>query len=247
MGDGMISSRFMVYGLSTAIFLFISCDDKSTKPNDLHTTTFPLKVGNRWTYHEMVYTVPYNVSSLADTAEDMIVRRVVGMDTIMNSIITYVLDDTITYANDTTISVWRYWYAVDDSSLREYGVGTNITGDHSWYETFYSTPHILLNFPIEIGNIWNYNSLSWTIEKKVARSENVIGAVRSIKCDVIYTSRYAGQNRQDSLAKEWYCDEGLICSESGPDQQRRYDSNWVFIDTVGIYDHWELTAIDLIH
>jgi hypothetical protein len=236
----------MAFGSLFLILVFsFSCGDKSTYPADEHTNTFPLKIGNSWVYDEKVITYAFNIPSLADTIQLVRHRRVMSLDTIYNSIQTFTVDDTIIYQDRPDIQRERHWYALDDTSLLEYGSGLTQPGTDTFAVNIHQNPYLLLRFALLEGKTWTYPLSPWTVEKTVSGYEELECKGNPIKCDKVTTTYVANENRQQLLT-EWYSNIGLIRSIYGPIRQNYHDSTGAY-DSLHTYYVIDLTDYHIIH
>jgi hypothetical protein len=241
----MRTLRFILFGLPLVIGFSISCSDKSTQPQDQHTTTFPLKIGNRWVYQEKVIIIPFNIPSLADTVSILHGCGIVATDTIRDSLFSFIFDDTLHYDNGNPIQVFRDWYVIDDSCVRVYDNGyySANTGDINGKD--YWPPDIILKFPIFLGKSWNYYDGGTLIEKHVVDYMEMEVAGKHIRCDVVATT-FSGDAGGRTEFTEWYSNEGLIYREWGPQRSMARDSTGDIIDSVDIYSISKLAEVSLI-
>jgi hypothetical protein len=237
--------RLMLAGI---MILSFSCGQKGADTSGSGATTFPLEIGNRWEYREYVYILPFNVSSLADTIVNSLFRHIVALDTIQDSNIVHVVDDTLIYSppNDALPLIHSRWYAINDSKLKEYGFGTN-AGGGSWVEVIYREPYILLDFPLVTGKKWQFPSYHLTVEKSVLSIEQFNGAGRSFNCTLIRTDYFEGEIQRLTKTWEWYSNEGLVSYRWGPQRSSIYDSVGTLVDSVDIYEEWELIEYEIAH
>ena len=222
-----------------------SCADKLTYPSDVHTNTFPLRIGNSWVYEEKVITVPFNIPSLADTVEFSRHRWVTSIDTIYGTIQSYTVDDTIYYIDRPDIQRERHWLVVDDTSMQEYGQGLTQPGTDTFTVFMHQNPYLLLRFALIEGKTWSYPLPPWTVEKTVSGYEELECNGTLINCDKITTTLVANENRQQRLT-EWYSNIGLIRSIYGPIRQNYHDSTGAY-DSLHIYYNFELIDYHIIN
>ncbi len=239
-------ARFL-FGIFAIVFL-LSCSgkDKPTEP-DIHTSTFPLEVGNHWRYSETVIKIPYNIPSLADTVTYNGAISIIGLDTLPNSVIAYIIDDT-TYNPPGINLEWdvlRNWYAIDDSMLKDYAV-QSVYPIGATDIQYRDTAIVLLDFPLNEGKYWVAKFGQVNDERTVVGHERLSILNRIYECDIVNCV-----NRQYTLTesldvKFWYSNEGMIkyVQQQWPFYAR--DSSNVIVDSTKAVLIKELTAIDLV-
>lgn len=222
-----------------------SCNDKTTKP-DVHTSTFPLNVGNHWRYKATTIRIPYNITSLTDTVITERASCVIGVDTLSDSTITTMFDDTVysVPGSDTAWIVYRTWFAIQDSKMMDYCLQL-ITPFGPGHMGYRNPPAIKLDFPLIVGKNWiSYNNI---IEETVTGHEVIACAGREFSCDIVESDLSSIDPSDGIPIKRWFSDDGLIRFIDRPGVVNISDSNSVVLDSARINYTLELTTINLIH
>lgn len=241
----MIRNAITLVGI---ILLLIGCGKDATEPEPRQpTSTFPLSEGSRWEYQGILYLVPFNDTSLADTVVKEIYRHIIGPDTALPVQGLVLCDDTvITNVGgllDTFIT--SRWLKIDDNKLKLYSKSERPIGNDP-VPILYNPPHVLMDFPLNAGKSWLASSLDFITEyRTVAGIEYIEIPMGWLNCDVLRADILDLPEDTLRSAYDWYSDDGLMRFEADHGVDIIEDENGVFLDSVRTLELWELVEMDI--
>jgi hypothetical protein len=231
--------------------LLLACGERGTAPVVQRTSTFPLTIGSRWHYYRIDWDVPFNDSThhgQTDTTE--IIRRVIAPDSIADALHCVALDDTcIRLGVDADPYVDRHWYCITDNKLTEYGRQLRWI-DHNGDPWIYQPRYILLDFPLVKGKWWKMPDDPYFVggsDRFVLGPEIIIAGERLYDCDLVGTRNPDDWGHPDFYSlKEWFCNDGLIHSESDFGVLYIMDEQGRIIDSTRAFEKLQLLDINVV-
>jgi hypothetical protein len=230
--------------------LLTSCSEDATNIELTPTSTFPLTTDSRWAYAGIIYDVPFNDSSLAETTQVGIRRHIIGEDSLGQTADLVVCDDTVVTAGPAAgqidTSIHRQWLKLEDSKLKLYAYDEFGIGDTA-EPALYSFPHNLLDFPLSGGKTWTvYTNIVTQQNKTVVGVDYIELPFGWQYCDVVKGITH-GDVPEDTIwvSYEWFTDDGLMHLEYDLGTREIRDEFGTVLDTVRTYETWELTEMDI--
>lgn len=209
-----LNSFGMAICLAWSFFILFSCAKDPTEVERTPTSTFPLTEGSRWEYSGLWYTVPIDSSFSADTIDLEIYRHIIGRDTLPGITGLIVCDDTIiSYLPDEVYtSVFRRWLKVEDNKLQSMASVLFQIGEDP-NPVIFDSPRILLDFPLNVGKVWDSNHTEFGPSGYELRQIVGIDYIEIPGgwqyCDVLRSDVFDILDTIQS-AYEWYNDDGLM-------------------------------------
>ncbi|MEE9554507.1 MAG: hypothetical protein V3W18_09440 [candidate division Zixibacteria bacterium] len=230
------------------ILMLSGCSNKSTEPDYVGTSTFPLTTDSRWVYERNYSEVSIIDSALVNTESYSIIRHIIGPDTVIDGNQLIAVDDSVARSDsiDQDPYVNRHLYCISEGQLKEYGQITIF----QWGEVvpvYYNPPHVLLEFPLTNNRAWlSYEAALGNVYNTVVGIQYVDVGQQSIKCDVVRSQLIdpgTGHRYYDS--HWWYSNDGLIRNEFDYGLREITDELGHVIDTVQVTDVMELTEFQI--
>jgi hypothetical protein len=206
--------------------------------------TFPLTPGTRWEYVRNYYEIPFNDPSSADTVAFTVVRRVIGHEPAIDTLDLTIIDDTTTMLTPgRQIYIVRYWYGIDDRKLKEYG-RRSISNDGNIQPLLYSTPMIVLDFPLTTGKDWIFNRTEFgNVKREVVDTRYYEFEERAIFSALVKTISPLDLR---IIWMNWYSDQGMLYSHTDYGIRIRTDEIGNPIDSVYAYDDIRLEKMHIV-
>jgi hypothetical protein len=205
----MKANLLIVCSLTIMIIIFCFCGQIPVGGGGYEVTQFPLTTGNRWQYLDTYSQTAFSNQSHTDTTITSIIRRIIGPDTSAERTGLIIVDDSTTVINQGESDAYtqRYWYAISDGKLQEYARQSRYSNYNTPISP-YSTPYVLLKFPLHIGASWQYSmSTNPAVERRVIGADSVTLQDMVFRCNLVKSTNSMNRN-VDYI--EWYSNEGLI-------------------------------------
>jgi hypothetical protein len=237
--------------LSFALILFSACGQNPVENNRAEINNYPLTTGNRWLYLKTSFDISYNPVVVPDTFRTMMVRRVIGPDTSINSLPLIMVDDSITLLDSSSVFepyYERHWWKIENSKLLEFAYQQDEMG-HISDPFIYSNPRVIFDFPLTIGKRWAVAYSDYDppfcelIVDSILAIENLDYADQIFSCAKIKSMLTIAP---ELVHYEWYSNKGLILEKYDFGKQYRFDEVGHIIDSVYEYDETKLGEINLI-
>ena len=241
----MWKHNVFIFGMVVLSLIFCVCGQSPTDYDENGITSFPLHTADRWEYSQIDYQIPFGGQDSEVTVTTRFIRRVIGVDTSINTIGLIIVDDSLIYTfpgHDDYTSIERHWWRVMDHDVYEIASGYGTEGDR-FRPVFWEQPRLLLDFPLSSGKNWILGQSEFgTLSMKVIDFQSFALGEQSFYCALVKTSL---EYYPHIGFTDWYSNSGLIYSHAEYGLSYMQDELGNIIDSVYVYRDITLDNINL--